>query len=92
MRGVVGIGLIGLGLLMAYLVLSGKFPGPIPTLNTGATSTPTTSNSVVVGGSQHAPGRGPVASGGPYYSSSSVGIPTMANLDDLIASHGGMQQ
>jgi hypothetical protein len=91
MRGVVGIGLIGLGLFMAYLVLSGKFPGPFPTLNTGATQAPTTSNSVVVGGSQHAPGHGPTSgSSAPYYSS--VGIPTMANLDDLVASHGGMQQ
>jgi hypothetical protein len=87
MRGVLGILFIGLGLLLAYFVLSGKFPTAATSTTTttpSATPTPSTSNSVLNGGTQNAPGHGPTGSG-------PMGLPTMAYLDDLVASRGGIR-
>jgi len=93
MRGVAGIAFVFLGLVMGYFILSGKFPSssPIaagPPLGTPGNEvpTPTTSNSFVVGGTQHAPGHGPVGDGG-----SSFGLPTMVHMNDLASSLGGMK-
>lgn len=95
MRGVLGIGLIGLGLLVAYLVLSGHFPtgSPLPGTPGNEQPTPSTSNSFTQGGTSHAPGHGPApigivpggTGGGP------VGLGTMAFFHDLTASNGGMK-
>lgn len=64
MRGVFGMLLIGGGVVLMYGLFTGKIAIPFTpgaTTTTGATPTPTTSTSVVVGGTSHAPGHGAVA-------------------------------
>lgn len=85
MRGVLGILFIGLGLYMAYAVLSGRFPsaqtasGPAPSiLNPGQSASQISHGNQVITGSNGAHGVG-----------STFGLPTMANLNDLPATVGG---
>ena len=91
MRGVLGILLIGLGLLVGYLVLSGHFPSgtPLPGTPGNEQPTPSSSNSFTNGGSSHAPGHGPVPPGtgsGP----GPLGLGSMAYFNDLAASRGAL--
>lgn len=97
MRGVLGILLIGLGLFVGYLVLSGHFPagGPLPGTPGNEQPTPSSSPSVVNGGTSHAPGHGPVPPGSgsdapAYKYSGFMGLGTMAFFNDLAASRGAM--
>jgi len=99
MRGVAGLAFVFLGLVMGYLVLSGKFPSASPLVNPNPSGTPgnevptsSTSNSFLNGGTVHATGKGVTAGGSSAlsYQQGPLGLPTMVNLNDLVPSNGGM--
>jgi hypothetical protein len=83
MRGVLGILFIGLGLVLAYFVLSGKFP----TASTSATpGSGTPAAPAAQQATQQAKRLQALNTG-----SGPMGLPTMAALDDLVASRGGIR-
>ena len=86
MRGVAGIAFVFLGLVMGYMVLSGKFPS-----SGNLVSTPTSGTTV---GQANTAGTGFNAQGlqtaeNKGNDMSSIGLPTVANLNDLVPSNGG---
>ena len=82
MRGVAGIAFVFLGLVMGYMVLSGKFPssGNLvqgPAVNAASGTVTADPNNISKWRAN------PNAAGGP------LGLPTMGNLNDLVPSNGG---
>lgn len=77
MRGVAGMLFVFLGLVMGYMILSGKFPSSSPIVNTP----PPVVNPVGINQRRLNNGTG----------SGPTGLPTMSYFHDLVASRGGMQ-
>ncbi len=95
MRGVAGLGFIFLGLVMGYLILSGKFPGPssylsqfpqaqVTTVPAGKASSSALNAVITSQGNVEQPARH--GDGG-----NSMGLPTVKHLQDVNASQGGMR-
>lgn len=93
MRAVMGLLLILGGVVMGYLVITGKLPAASTSSSTTGTTSPTGGTT---GGTTGNPGHGPVpsgtASGGPIPAQGSnlnpLGLPTMQALQDMGASKG----
>lgn len=89
MRAVAGLLFVFLGLVMGYLVLTGKFPnsGPLVSTSTSTSSGPAVGNTP----QQQSNILANKNSGSNAPSYNTLGLPTMANLNDLLASNGGMR-
>lgn len=99
MRGVFGILLAGVGLLMAYMVLSGKLPspggpgGPAPANGqlTPQQSGDTGSHLGGLGSAGASGAKGATSINIVPHGSGPSGLPQLAHLGDLVASGGGMK-
>ena len=97
MRAVAGIAFVFLGLVMGYLVLSGKLPTSSGNLVSAPTSGLTAGQSNTVGngfnaqGLQTATNKAQGGSSALSYQQGPLGLPTMGNLNDLVPSMGGMR-
>jgi hypothetical protein len=76
MRAVLGVFILLVGFTVGYLVLSGKLPASTAKGGGLDTSHEALSTPAVVPSSQ---------------GMSAIGLPTMAHLDDLVSSNGGMR-
>jgi len=95
MRAPLGMLLILVGVVMGYLVLTGKLPSStpiVPAASSPSSIPPPAGSNGGVGG-PHPVSGSPGGAGGPYNSTgshdSTLGLPTLQNLQDMNASTGG---